>query len=90
MTEDMNPIDVDLDGPGDFFYPFSELRLYQLPEELRISCALLGAMATTMEDPTRTPYQKAANWVTECLWAIKELETEFVALRRELAGGQKS
>jgi hypothetical protein len=82
---DMNP-----DAPSDFFYPWSELRLYQLPEGLGISRALLGAMATTHEDPTRTPYQKAAAWVTECLWAIKELETELVAMRRERSSGGES
>src|SRR5580698_3148519 len=30
-------VDETLDGPGDFFYPFSNLRLHKFPDKLRIT-----------------------------------------------------
>jgi len=88
MTE-VNPVDVDPDGPGDLFYPFSNLRLATVPEDQRITRELLDSIATTAEDPTLSSHGKASVWAGVCLAAIGELERELVALRRELAGGQK-
>jgi hypothetical protein len=95
MTEDEKTqgeivVDEILDGPGDFFYPFSSLRLHKLPEELRITRDLQEAIATTMEDRTLTEGASACVGVGLCLWAIQELETELVALRRERSSGQES
>jgi hypothetical protein len=90
MTEDRNLVGVDPDGPGDFFYPFSNLRLRKVHPELRITSDLHGSIATTSENPTLTGNGKAAAWVGACLWAIGELEAELVALRKERSNGQQS
>jgi hypothetical protein len=90
VTEDITPVGVDPDGPSDFFYPFSGLRLIKVPEELRITRELREAIAETLEDPTLADGGKARTGVGACLWAVGELEAELLALRRELAGGQES
>jgi hypothetical protein len=90
VTEDITPVGVDPDGPGDLFYPFSGLRLLNVPEELRITRQLRDAIAETLEDPSLADGGKARTGVGACLWAIGELEAELVALRRELSNGQES
>jgi hypothetical protein len=93
MTEDdktQGKIAVDeiLDGPGDFYYPFADLRLHNLPAKLRITRELQDAMATAMENPSLTGDAFACGGIGLCLWAIQELESELVALREERSGGQ--
>jgi hypothetical protein len=90
MTEDMTPVGVDPDGPGDFFYPFSNLRLATVPRELRITRELVDEIAAAEEDPTLSAYQKACIWAGMCAGAIEQLEAELVALRRERSSGQGS
>jgi hypothetical protein len=93
MTEDaegISAVDEILDAPGDFFYPFSNLRLRKVDPELRITGDLHDSIATTSEDPTLSCNGKAAAWVGACLWAIGQLETELVALRKERSSGQES
>jgi hypothetical protein len=85
---DVNPVDVDPDGPGDLYYPFSNLRLRKIHPEFRITSDLHESIATTSENPTLSCNAKAAAWVGACLWAIGELETELVAMRRERSSGQ--
>jgi hypothetical protein len=75
-------MDENLDGPSDFFYPFSNARLWEIPAELRVSRAFRDSIATTSEDPTLGPNLKAAGWIGAAAWAIRELEEEVVALRR--------
>jgi hypothetical protein len=87
---DVNPVDVDPDGPGNFYYPFSNLRLATVPEDQRITRELLDSIATTAEDPTLTAHAKASMWAGLCLAAIGELESELLALRRERNSGQES
>lgn len=79
---DVHPVDIDPDGPSDFFYPFSGLRLLGVPEALRITRQLRDAIAETLEDPTLTDGGKARTGVGACLWAIGELEAELLALRK--------
>jgi hypothetical protein len=88
MADDVTPVDVDPDGPGDFFYPFCNLRLATVSPELRITRELVDEVATAAEDPTLTAHGKAFVWAGMCVAAIERLETELVALRRERAGGQ--
>ena len=88
MTEDVAPVGVDPDGPGDLFYPFSNLRLATVSPEFRITRELLDSIATTAEDPTLNAHAKAAVWVGACLGAIGQLETELLTLRRERDSGQ--
>ncbi|MFZ3319533.1 MAG: hypothetical protein WA622_17215 [Mycobacterium sp.] len=85
----MNPVGLDPDGPGDLYYPFSNLRLRKVDPGLRITSDLHGSIATTSENPTLNAYRKAAAWVGACLWAIGELETELVTLRKERSNGQE-
>jgi hypothetical protein len=87
---DVHPVGVDPDGPSDFFYLFSNLRLATVSPEFRITRDLLDSIATTAEDPTLNAHAKASVWVGACLGAIGQLETELVALRRERSGGQES
>jgi hypothetical protein len=90
MTDDVAPVDVDPDGPGDFFYPFSNLRLATVSPELRITRELLDEIATAAEDPTLSAYGKASIWAGMCVAAIEQLERELLALRRERPSGQES
>jgi hypothetical protein len=90
MTDVNSSMDIDPDGPGDFFYGFSNLRLFKFPESLRITSELQAAIATADEDPTLDGFGKASVWAGLCLWAVQELETEMVALRKELSSGQAS
>jgi len=90
MTEDATPVDVDPDGPGDFFYPLADVRLHKFPPELRVTREFQDAIATAMENPRLTGDGFATSGFGLCLWAIQELETELVALRRERSGGQES
>jgi hypothetical protein len=83
-------VDETLDGPGSFFYPFSNLRLAAVPAELRITHGLRDEIATAAEDPTLSAHGKASVWAGLCLAAIGELESELVALSRELRGGQEN
>lgn len=94
MTEGNNTdgkivVDEILDAPGDFFYPFSNVRLWRTPADLRVTRAFCDSIATTSEDPTLGPNVKAAGWIGACAWAIQELEAELLALRRELSNGQE-
>ena len=89
MTEDTNSVDVDPDGPGDLYVPFSGLRLREVPAELRVTRKLYNSITRTSEDPTLSGNEKAAAWVGACLWAIWELETELVTLRKERSNGQE-
>lgn len=88
MTEDISPVDVDPDGPGDLLVPFSALRLRKIPAELWITGKLHESISRTDEDPRLSGYGKASAWVGACLWGIEELERELVALRRERSSGQ--
>jgi hypothetical protein len=93
MTEDDKAqgeivVDEILDGPGDCFYPFADLRLHKLPDELRVTRELQAAVATAMEDTSLTGDAFACRGIMLCLWAIQELESELVAMRRERSGGQ--
>jgi hypothetical protein len=93
MTEDDEAdgkitVDEILDAPGDFFYPFADLRLHNLPDELRVTRELQAVVATAMEDSRLTGDAFACVGIGLCLWAIGELETELVALRRERSGGK--
>ena len=87
---DVNPVDVDPDGPGDLYVPFSGLRLREVPAELRVTRKLYNSITRTSEDPTLSGYGKASAWVGACLWGIEELDRELVALRRERGSGQES
>jgi hypothetical protein len=87
MIEDITPVGIDLDGPGDLYYPFADLRLHKFPGELRVTRKLQAATATAMENPNLTGDAFACVGVGLCLWAIQELETELVALRREQPNG---
>lgn len=51
MTDDISPVGVDPDGPGDLYYPFADLRLHKFPAELRITRELQGTVATAMKTP---------------------------------------
>ena len=88
MTDDISPVGVDPDGPGDLYYPFADLRLHKFPAELRITRELQGTVATAMENPSLTGDAFACVGIGLCLWAIQELESELVALRRERSNGQ--
>jgi hypothetical protein len=95
MTEDEKTdgnivIDEFLDGPGDFFYPFSNLRLATVSPELRITRWLVDEIATATEDPTLSAYGKASIWAGMRIAAVERLETELLVLRRELRGGTES
>jgi hypothetical protein len=90
MTDGVTPVDVDPDGPGDLYVPYSNLRLRKIPAELRITGKVYESMTRTSEDPTLSGYGQASAWVGACLWGIEELERELVALRRERSGGPES
>jgi hypothetical protein len=95
MTEDEKTegkivVDEILDGPGDFYYPFSNLRLATVARELRITRELVDEIATATEDPTLSAYQKACVWAGMCAGAIEQLESQLVALRRGRSSGQGS
>jgi hypothetical protein len=94
MTEDDRAevgivVDEILDGPGDCYYPFSDLRLYRLSDELRVSRALQDAVARAAENTKLKGDAYAHQGFALCLWAIQELETELVALKRERSSGQR-
>jgi hypothetical protein len=80
---EIDPLDVDPDGPGDLYVPYSSLRLRKIPAELRITGKLYESTTKTSEDPTLSGYGQASAWGGACLWGIEELERELVALRRE-------
>ena len=81
-------MDVDPDGPGDLFVPYSRLRLRKIPAELRVTSKVYQSMTRTDEDLRLSGYGKSSAWVGACLWAIEELEREVLALRRGRSGGQ--
>jgi hypothetical protein len=83
-------VDEIADAPGDLYYPFSNLRLATVSEELRITRGLLDEIATAAEDPTLSVYGKASVWAGMCVAAVEQLETELLVLRRELRGGAES
>jgi hypothetical protein len=89
MVTDVNHVDVDPDGPGDLYVPFSSLRLLKVPAELRVTSKLYESITRTSEDPTLSGYGQASAWVGACLWGIEQLERELVALRRERSNGQE-
>lgn len=89
MIEDITPVGVDPDGPGDLYVPFSSLRLRKVPAELRITGKVYESITHTSEDPTLSGYGKASAWVGACLWGIEELERELVTLRKERSNGQE-
>jgi len=86
MTEGEIFVDEILDGPGDFHYPFSNLRLREVPPDLRITSELYEGIATTSENPTLSAHQKVGEWVGACLWGIEQLERELVAMREAGSG----
>jgi len=91
MMADINPsVDVDPDGPGDLFVPYSLLRLRNVAAELRITPKLYKSVIRTDEDPKLDRYERASAWIGACVWGIEELERELVALRRELRGVPES
>jgi hypothetical protein len=77
-----------LDAPGDFFYPFSSLRLARISDELPITRNLSDELATAFENPTIDAAAKGRLGLGLCLLAINELERELAASRRELRGDQ--
>lgn len=87
---DVNPVDLDPDGPGDLYYPFSNVRLWRISADLRITRAFYDSIATTGENPTLSANEKTAGWIGACAWAIAELEAELVALKKERSSGQES
>ena len=89
MTDGVTPVDIDPDGPGDLYVPYSNLRLRKIPAQLRITGKVYESITRTSEDPTLSGYGKASAWVGACLWGIEELERELVALRKERSNGQE-
>lgn len=89
MADDIGPVDVDPDcSASDLVYPFADIRLHQFPAELRVTREFRNTIATAMENPRLTGDAYATSGFGLCLWAIQELETELVALRRERSDGQ--
>ena len=84
-------LDPVLDAPGDLVYPFAALRLYQIPEQLRVTRSVQDKVATAMEDARLHGDVYATSLIGVCIWAIQELEAELIALKlRELRRGEKS
>jgi hypothetical protein len=87
---EINPVTLGVgeDGPGEFFPPLSGLRNLTIGKDLPIARDLRDAIATALEDPTLADSgSKARTAIGACLWAIGELESELVALRKERASG---
>ena len=69
--------ETDPDGPGDLFYPFSDLRLVDNPPELRVSRELFANLATLHEQQTSSYAATAAASIGALAWAVRELEIQL-------------
>ena len=80
-SNDSSETETDPDGPGDFYYPFSGLRLVD-NAGLRVSRELFNAIATANERRTDTDSypQRAGESVGALAWAIRELEIQLSRL----------
>ncbi len=67
--------EVDPDGPSDFFYPFSDLRLVD-NAGLRVSRELFDALATLNEQGSSSYAATVGSSIGALAWAVRELEIQ--------------